>query len=105
MISAQGSLRMAQAIEGEANMERTALGLSAGADISMSSKSIMGVEVPVIEDIKVEHAWHGYFEQTVELDNAIKNYRTIFPELMKLMEKQLVLARLAEEIKKTKRRV
>ena len=65
----------------------------------------MGVEVPLIKDIKVEHHWHGYFEQTVELDNAIKQYRDIFPDLIKLMEKQLMLKHLAEEIKRTKRRV
>jgi len=105
MINAQSSLYIAQAIEGELNIERTALGLSAGASIDLSSRSIMGVEVPVIKNIQVDNQWPGYFEQTVELDNAVKQYRDIFPELMKLMEKQLMLKHLAEEIKKTKRRV
>ena len=105
LISAQGSLYNAQAVEGELNIERTALGLSSGSSVELSSRSIMGVEVPVIKDIKVEHNWHGYFEQTLELDNAIKQYRGIFPDLIKLMEKQLMLKHLAEEIKKTKRRV
>jgi len=105
LINAQGSLYKAQAIEGELNIERTALGLSAGASIELSSRSIMGVEVPVIKNIDVKGQWHGYFEQTVELDNAIKRYRAIFPELIRLMEKQLMLKHLAEEIKKTKRRV
>ena len=105
LINAQGSLYNAQAIEGELNIERVALGLSSGASIDLASKSIMGVEVPMIKDINVEHNWHGYFEQTVELDNSIKQYRDIFPDLIKLMEKQLMLKHLAEEIKKTKRRV
>jgi len=105
LINAQGSLYNAQAIEGELNIERIALGISSGATIDIGSRSIMGVEVPVVNDIKVENQWHGYFEQTVELDNAIKQYRDIFPELIKLMEKQLMLKHLAEEIKKTKRRV
>ena len=105
LISAQTSLYNAQAIEGELNIERTALGISSGAEIDIGSRSIMGVEVPVVKDIKVENHWHGYFEQTVELDNAIKQYRDIFPSLIKLMEKQLMLKHLAEEIKKTKRRV
>ena len=105
LISAQTSLYNAQAIEGELNIERIALGISSGATIDIGSRSIMGVEVPVVNDIKVENQWHGYFEQTVELDNAIKQYRDIFPELIKLMEKQLMLKHLAEEIKKTKRRV
>ncbi|MBW2983943.1 V-type ATP synthase subunit D [Candidatus Woesearchaeota archaeon] len=105
LIKAQGSLYNAQAIEGELNIERTALGLSSGAAIDLSSRSIMGVEVPVIRNIEVEHQWHGYFGQTVELDNAVKQFRDIFPELIRLMEKQLMLKHLAEEIKKTKRRV
>jgi V/A-type H+-transporting ATPase subunit D len=105
LINAQNSLYNAQAIEGELNIERTALGLSAGASVELSSRSIMGVTIPVIKNIDVKHQWHGYFEQTVELDNAIKQYREIFPDLIKLMEKQLMLKHLAEEIKKTKRRV
>jgi V/A-type H+-transporting ATPase subunit D len=105
LISAQNSLYNAQAIEGELNIERTALGLSSGAVIKLSSKSIMGVEVPLIEEINVENHWHGYYEQTVELDTAIKQYRDLFPDLIKLMEQQLMLKHLAEEIKKTKRRV
>jgi len=105
LINAQNSLYNAQAIEGELNIERTALGLSAGTTIELSTKSIMGVEVPVIKNIEVEEEWHGYFEQSIELDNAVKQYREIFPDLMKLMEKQLMLKHLAEEIKKTKRRV
>ena len=105
LINAQGSLYNAQAIEGELNIERTALGVSSGAVIDIGSRSIMGVEVPVVNNISVENQWHGYFEQTVELDNAIKQYRDVFPSLIKLMEKQLMLKHLAEEIKKTKRRV
>lgn len=105
LVNAQNSLYNAQAIEGELNIERIALGLSSGASIELGSRSIMGVEVPQIKDIKVEHQWHGYFHETVELDNAIKQYRDIFPDLIKLMEKQLILKHLAEEIKKTKRRV
>ena len=105
LVSAQRSLFNAQAIEGEPNIARAAFGLSAGADIEFSKKSIMGIEVPVIDKIDVKHDWHGYFGHTIELDNAIKKYREFFPKLMGLAEKQLMLKHLAEEIKKTKRRV
>ncbi len=105
LIKAQSSLYNAQAIEGELNIERVSLGLSSGASIELGSRSIMGVEVPVVKNIDVRNEWHGYFGQTLELDNAVKQYRDIFPELIRLMEKQLVLKHLAEETKKTKRRV
>ncbi len=104
-VRAQGSLYNAEAIEGELNIERIALGLSSGTSIKMSSRSIMGVEIPVVEEIKTEYQWSGYFGQTLELDYAVKQYRELFPDLIKLAEKQLILKRLAEEIKKTKRRV
>ena len=90
LISAQASLYNAEAVEGELNIERIALGLSS-ASVDFSSKSIMGVKVPVINNIQTDSQWHGYFEQTVELDNAISKYRIIFPELVNLMEKQLIL--------------
>lgn len=105
LINAQNFLYNAQAIEGELNIERTALAISKGTKIELSSRTVMGVEIPVIKNIVVEHNWYGYFEQTVDLDNAIKGYRDIFPELIRLMEQQLILKRMAEEIKKTKRRV
>tara|TARA_Y100000310_G_scaffold345393_1_gene464419 strand:- start:1195 stop:1782 length:588 start_codon:yes stop_codon:yes gene_type:complete len=105
LAAARDSLLSAQAIEGELDMERISLGLGSGLSISFSSRTIMGVHVPVIEDVKMEPSWHGYFEQTIELDNAIIKYREVFPDFIKLAEKQLVLKRLAEEIKKTKTRV
>lgn len=105
IVQAEKSLYNAQAIEGEPNIERLILGLSSDVKIEFSKKSIMGVEIPIIKDIKVKPSWHGYFEQTVELDNAIKQYRELFPIFVKLVEKQLILRYLVEEIKKTKRRV
>ncbi|MBU0628237.1 MAG: V-type ATP synthase subunit D [Nanoarchaeota archaeon] len=105
LVDAQKSLYNAQAIEGEVNIERTAFGLSSGASVELGFRSIMGLEVPLIKEIKTDNQWYGYFGQTVELDNATKQYRDIFPSLVRLMEKQLVLKHMAEEIKKTKRRV
>ncbi|MFH1642570.1 MAG: V-type ATP synthase subunit D [Nanoarchaeota archaeon] len=105
IVAAQGSLYNAQAIEGELNIERIALGLSSGTSVEISMRSIMGVEVPEIKNMTFDSEWHGYFGPTVELDNAIKQYRDVFPDFMRLMEKQLMLKHLAEEIKKTKRRV
>jgi V/A-type H+/Na+-transporting ATPase subunit D len=105
LIAAQNSLYNAQAVEGELNIERLALGLGSGAEIDIYTKSIMGVQIPCIRDIKFKHDWHGYLGESIEIDKAIKDYREVFPELIRLMEKQLMLKHLAEEIKKTKRRV
>ncbi len=101
----QTSLINAVAIEGQPNIERISSTLSAGTHLEMSKKSIMGVEFPEIKDIQVKHHEYGYYGQSVELDNAILQYKELLPTLLKLSEKQLVLKYLAEEIKKTKRRV
>lgn len=105
LLKAQSSLYNAEAIEGELNIERTALGLAEGVKFDINPRLIMGVKVPEITNINVEQRWHGYFEQSIELDNAIKQHRELFPDFIKLAEKQLMLKRLADEIKKTKRRV
>ncbi len=102
---AQNSLINAIAIEGEPSIERISSSLSAGTTLDMDKKSIMGVEFPQIKDIKTEHNEYGYYGQSVELDNAIIRYKELLPMLLKLSEKQLMLRYLADEIKKTKRRV
>lgn len=105
LAKAQNSMYNAQAVEGELNIERVSLGLAEGVKFDIGSRSIMGTSVPVIKGISVKDQWHGYFGQTIELDSAIKQYRELFPEFIRLVEKQLVLKHLSEEIKKTKRRV
>lgn len=105
IVKAQNSLYNARAVEGELNIDRITVGMSEGVSIKFGSKSIMGVDVPLIEDIDIKPVWHGFFEQSLELDNAIANYRGLFPDFLKLSEKQLILKKLGEEIRNTKRRV
>ncbi|MBU0662319.1 MAG: V-type ATP synthase subunit D [Candidatus Diapherotrites archaeon] len=102
---AEKSMHRAQAMQGEMDVERFALGAATGVDIEFTSKNIMSVQIPDIGDVKTSQEWFGYHESTVELDSAVKQYREIFPALLKLSAKQLALNRLAEEIKKTKRKV
>ncbi len=102
---AQKSLYRAQAIQGEVDVERFAAGVASGVDVDFSTKKVMSVSVPDVGEIKVEHQWYGYFESTVELDNAVTKYRALLPTLIKLSAKQLALQKLADEIKKTKRKV
>jgi V/A-type H+-transporting ATPase subunit D len=102
---AQNSLYNAIAIEGALDIQRLSLGLAQDVSLDFSSERIMGVELPKLNDMKINYQWPGYFDQSVELDNAIVKYRNLFPNLIKLAEKQLILNKLAEEIKKTKRRV
>lgn len=102
---AQDSLYRAQALQGEADVSRLALGVSSGVKVEFETKKIMSVSIPEIKELSVNPQWYGYFESTVELDNAVKKYRELLPTLLKLSAKQLALQKLADEIKATKRKV
>ncbi|MHA1911353.1 MAG: V-type ATP synthase subunit D [Candidatus Kariarchaeaceae archaeon] len=102
---AKKSLFNAIALDGALDIERLSLGLAQEVKIDFVSEKLMGVEIPKLQDMQISYEWPGYFDQSVELDNAIVKYRNLFPDLVKLAEKQLVMTKLAEEIKKTKRRV
>lgn len=102
---AQSAFYKAQAMQGEIDVERFALGINPNISLEFDSRNIMGVKIPEIKDVKVDEQWYGYFESAVELDNAVVRFRELIPTLMKLSEKQLALQRLGEEISKTKRKV
>ena len=105
LIMAQASLHKANMLSGELDIERLALGMSSGLRIDFGKRIVMGVPLITIDNISAEHQWHGYFDSTIELDNAITLYRDLFPDFLKLAEKQLALQSIAAEIKKTKRKV
>jgi V/A-type H+/Na+-transporting ATPase subunit D len=98
-------LSKAQAMQGIIDVERFALGVSPYLEIEFGSKKVMGLEMPNITEVKTKNQWHGFIEASVELDNAIVQFRNFLPALLKLSAKQLAFQRLGEEIKKTKRRV
>ena len=102
---AQNALEKAQAIEGDVAIERIAIGLATESEVVVDTKSIMGVDVPTIKEVKLGDNWVGDYEHSVELDSAFSYYKVVFDPFIKLSQKQLVLIRLAGEIQKTKRRV
>lgn len=102
---AQDSLYRAQALQGEVDVQRLALGMSSGVSVEFETRKIMSVSIPEIKSLTVNDQWYGYFESTVELDNAVRQYRALLPSLLKLATKQLALQKLADEIKSTKRKV
>lgn len=99
------SLGRAQAMQGIPDIERIALGVSPDLKIDFGSKKVMGLEVPFVSEVEAKHQWHGFVESSLELDNAVVQFREFLPTLLKLGAKQLAFQRLGEEIKKTKRRV
>jgi len=102
---AQLALKEAQALQGETEVERLSLATSGGMELKVKPKKIMGVEVPELSVESLEQHWFGYYESTVALDDAVARHRVLLPQMIKVIEKQLALKKLASEIKKVKRRV
>jgi len=105
IVIADSALKTAQAVQGIAEIDRLTKAVSEDLQIAFSEKSIMGVKIPVIEEIEAKNDWYGYTDSSAELDNAVVLYRKLFPTLVRLAQKQLALNRLADDIKKTKRKV
>lgn len=76
-----------------------------GVSVSFGEKTVMGVEILTVDEIIPTQDWYGYHDSPIELDSAVKQFRNIFPEFIRLSEKQMALTSIAKEIKKTKRKV
>ena len=105
LLRAQKALRMAQAMQGQQEIERIALSTGEGVKITTETKSVMSVKLPVLKEIQVSYDWYSIHDSSIELEEAVSKYRAMLPELLNLFSKQLALERLAEEITRTKRKV
>ena len=99
------SLAFATAILGEADIERVAMGIAGDVNLEHSQKKFMGVNILNVTDVKIKGGWVPHLETSPDLDSAVVKYREMFPQIVKLAEKQLGLRNLADELRKTKRRV
>jgi V/A-type H+-transporting ATPase subunit D len=81
-----------------------------GVTIEVGKKNVMSVNVPVF-DFKTTTSDtaniypYGFANTSAELDSAIENLSSIFPELLKLAAVEKEVQLLAAEIEKTRRRV
>ena len=105
LIISQKSMRRAQAVQGMPDIERLSLAVTGKVDLSFVFKNIVGVSIPKLQDYRIKKDWYGYFESSVELDNAIESFRSILPVLFELVEKQIALQKIAKDLKQTKRKV
>lgn len=103
------SLALALAVSGNENIKRAANSVKSAPEIIAKPRAIMGVKVPVFEfdEIKRTVAERGYslLSTSIELDKAAENFEKILNILIKLAEIEATAIKLAEEIKKTKRKV
>lgn len=81
-----------------------------GVDLSVSSKNIMSVDVPVFDfqttaNDEGDIFPYGFARTTGELDTAIQRMSDLFPKLLELAAKEKETSLLAAELEKTRRRV
>ena len=107
--TAYKSLILAQAISGSSEVSLAANSISSSGSIEFQPNNIMGVKVPIFkfEKEKTTVAEKGYslISTSLELDTAAKNFEDVLEIIVKLAEAEATVRMLAEEIKKTKRKV
>lgn len=107
--TAYRSLSIAQAVQGIEEIERAADSTQSLPAVKTKANAIMGVQVPKFEMDSIESTpfRRGYSmtNTSVELDTASQKFELVLQKLIKLAEIEHTAFKLAEEIKKTKRKV
>ena len=106
---ANEALVEAQIAMGDLAVRKASLAVKESIDVDITSRSIMGVTVP-ITDVKVEERTiidrgYGFTDTTIQLDEAAKKFEESVKFLIELGEVEKTIFLLAEEIESTKRRV
>jgi V/A-type H+/Na+-transporting ATPase subunit D len=102
-------LMIAQTTMGDFAVRKAAMSVQESLDIDVDTRSVMGVNVPVIEykDIKKSMIERGYglADTSAKLDEASKGFEEVIELILELSEVEMTVKLLAGEIESTKRRV
>jgi len=102
-------LMVAQTIMGDFAVRKAAMSVQESLDIEVDTRSVMGVNVPVIEynDIKKSMIERGYglADTSAKLDETSKGFEEVIELILELSEVEMTVKLLAGEIESTKRRV
>lgn len=106
---ASEALLEAQIAMGDLAVRKASLSVKESIDVDISSRSIMGVSVPVTE-VKMEERTiidrgYSFSDTTIQLDEAAKKFEDSLRYLIELGEVEKTIYLLADEIESTKRRV
>ena len=103
-------LIVAQAGLGVEQVRQLSLMTSQEIPLDFSSRSIMGVHVPILElenelARKVTERGYGFMDSSAALDRSAKSFEETLEKIIKLAELEEAVRNLAGEVEKTKRRV
>ncbi len=102
------SFMLARAASSDAVIEEAVAMPATSVKLSVSSKNIMSVDVPVFDIVEGEVSElypYSFAGVTSELDSSIASLSKLMPKLLKLAEVEKTCNMLADEIEKNRRRV
>lgn len=103
--TAYDALRFANITLGVENVEEIAISILNTEDYNILSRSVMGVEIPIVKRAKEEKALnYGLFRTNAALDEAVEKFNEIRRLIYELSEIETSVYKLAMEIKKTQKR-
>lgn len=103
---AYSALANAEVEMGALKLERIAEGISDSISVEIKTRNIMGVSVPIIKaDFKPIPRPYSLTDTSVYLETVSEKFSQVLPLIIKLAETGATLTKLAEEIKKIRRRV
>ncbi|MDO5850929.1 MAG: V-type ATP synthase subunit D [Methanobacteriaceae archaeon] len=106
---AYSELNKAQIDMGDLAVKRAALSVQESVDLEITSRSIMGVSVPVVKSQTTKSnlisRGYGFTETSVNLDIAAKEFEESIKLIIELGEIEKTIILLASEVESTKRRV
>jgi len=107
MDSAYLSLARAEAMMTSRSVESIAAGMPESVEVEVDINNIMGVRVPKfnIRRLRKEEFNYGLVNTPPSFDQTVSDWDSVVSKMLVLVEVEETLKRLAEEIKKTKRRV
>jgi len=109
LAEAYADMLQAQAVMGVGAVREVSWNTGQNLQVSLKSRNIMGVRVPLIESDKAERSFirrgYGFADTSAKLDEAAKKMEQALEAIVKLAEVEETVRRLALEVEKTKRRV
>ncbi len=106
LAEAYGLVDKATVSLGRKRLEELSFSVDIKSELSISHRRIMGVAIPVINlSVKDNPPYYSLYEVNLNVDEAIARFKGIVKLLAALAEKKIALLRLAEEARKTIRKV
>jgi V/A-type H+-transporting ATPase subunit D len=106
LASAQAKLARAKVSMGVEEIRRAALSIVTLPEVKVTERSIMGAIVPIAElspaQVRLHYSFTG---TTVALDEAVRAFTNLLASVVDAAEIEVTIWRLAQEVKKTQRRV